>query len=638
MKNYFLLSVLIIFTFSNYYGQDFGDVSQDELGMFNFPDAPGEDAVILFDISTIKITRGFNLEITRHKRVKVLTQEGKESANVAFYCWDDDDLDDLDCVCYSPNGDEFELDSDNIFEEIIGDRKKITFAVPGVEIGSVFEFEYTIYSQYLSHLEPWLFQSNYYTKLSQVTVMLQKNFVYNTLKMNIAKYQFNETSEEIRDPSDVNFMIMVYTFTAKDLPGLKKEPFIDNLIDKYAKILFFIQSYRGNRQTYNYARNWTDLATDLAKTYDRYVNASGPQTIFAMRTANSENNDLDKAKKLYDFVRLEVKTTEHTTLWGSNFKEPEKVFEEKQGSLSEKNVLLVNMLKSAGFDAKPVLISTRNHGSVIPAYCDPAQFNRALCLVKIDDKDYFLNTEVKANPFGYLTPDTETGHGLLISSEHGNLIGIRPLHPSNRVEIETEGQVDLDGSIKCSSKLTYKGYAALVERENLDEEKKDDYVKEKIKKLFDNAEIDTFYYEAENKVEEPLVLNVSFTLPDYVESSGNLFYFCYPLFTCEQKNPFVRENRYYSIDFDYEYYSSEQVKIKLPPGLILEELPKSNKVTIPGFSFRKSYSSEENAVKCYRSVNLPQRVLEAIQYPDVKSCFDVMVASDQEQVVLLKVN
>ena len=200
MKKCFLLVpfFLIIF-FNNYYAQDFGEIPEELLKMTSLAEDPEEDAAVIFDKSSIKITRDFTLEIKRHVRIKVFTEEGKKQANIELLLWYEDEIDDIEAISISPDGKEFELDSDNIFTEEGERTNKVSFPIPGVEVGSVFDYSFSVRSEYISNLEPWSFQNDIYTKYSEVKVYLPRGFAYQRLSMNLEHFELQENIEEIMD-------------------------------------------------------------------------------------------------------------------------------------------------------------------------------------------------------------------------------------------------------------------------------------------------------------------------------------------------------------------------------------------------------------------------------------------------------
>ncbi len=83
-----ILMLLIAMTVS---GQDFGDISEADLAM-GAPEAyPEANALILLDHGTYNIIR-WQLEIVRHRRIKILTEAGKQFAgNISIDYHSEDD-------------------------------------------------------------------------------------------------------------------------------------------------------------------------------------------------------------------------------------------------------------------------------------------------------------------------------------------------------------------------------------------------------------------------------------------------------------------------------------------------------------------------------------------------------------------
>ena len=78
-------------------------------------------------------------------------------------------------------------------------------------------------------------------------------------------------------------------------------------------------------------------------------------------------------------------------------------WEKKTGSSGDINLLLVNLLKEAGLDAYPMLVSERFHGKVNRDYPFIGQFNSVFACVIIQNKKYYLDATDKVTP-PHITP------------------------------------------------------------------------------------------------------------------------------------------------------------------------------------------------------------------------------------------
>lgn len=634
-KCYLLIPFFFIIIFSNSYTQDFGEIPEELLKMTSLAEDPEEDAAVIFDKSSIKITRDFTLEIKRHIRIKVFTEEGKKQANIELLLWHEDEIDDIEAISISPDGKEFELDSDNIFTEEGERTNKVSFPIPGVEVGSVFDYSFSVRSEYISNLEPWSFQNDIYTKYSEVKVYLPRGFAYQRLSMNLEHFELQENIEEIMDRDDTNKKISVYTWSCSNLPGIKEEPYTDNIEDNFAKMRFVLVAFKNEYVSLQFAKTWDDVAKRIFKSYDDMMEDDECESL-VKNIIETESDDFKKASLIYDYVRTKIRTTEHKSLMGEFFKEPAQVIKDKSGSSSEKSMLLINMLKNAGLDAKPVWISSRKNGIISTDFCDGSQFNRIICLLKIKTKNYFLYPVSVYSQFGCLTPGLEVSSGFLIEEEKGSIISLTPETVKSSININTTASINLEKTLTAKTTISFNGHAALEEYDALQEKDTSTYVKDYLQKNFAEAKIDTFYYENLDSIYKPLILNISYSIPNYIEETEKLGYFSVPFFTGIKANPFTRPKRNNPIDYEYAGLKSENIKIELPENYSVSQIPTKRKNLITDLGFSQTYASGKNFIECVRTVDLRRRRLLAKNYSSIKSFYDDLVGASMDQVVISK--
>lgn len=635
MKSFYLTLILTVIYSYSIFPQDFGEIPEDLLKMASLSEDPEEDACVIFDKGTLKINKEFDLEITRFKRVKVFTEEGKKQANIKIVLWKDDSISGIDAVAISPDGKEYELDSDNIFEEEGVNTKTISFPVPGVEAGTVFDVEYKVYSEYISNLEPWSFQDDIYTKYSELTVFLPTGFTYNKLAINLDYYDLQESYESIMDRDDTRKKIGKFTWSCKNLPGVKDEPFIDNIDDNFAQLYFVLVGYKDQYVNLTFSENWEKVSTDTYKRYDDLVDDNDTENI-VKEICGSETDELKKSKLIYDYVRKNIKTTEHRFLIGENFKSPDKVFKEKSGSASEKSMLLINMLNQAGLLAQPVWISTRSNGLIIKEFCDRTQFNRLICLLSIGSQKYYLYPASTSIQFGCLPYQADVKEGLLLAEEKGGLISIKPLNIKGSINVRTQGKIDSVKSLKASAQIIYDNFSAVDERDGIQDKGIEIYIKDWLKGKFASAVLDTFYYTSLDSIYQPLILNINFTIPNFLEEADPLAYFTLPFFSGFKENPFTKQKRRNPIDFRYAELNSETIKIDFPENYTLSELPKKRKRLLTNAGLNQVYSTNKNSIECSRTIDLNSRRFSVKSYQEIKSFFDDLVSSTNEQIVITK--
>ena len=102
-----------------------------------------------------------------------------------------------------------------------------------------------------------------------------------------------------------------------------------------------------------------------------------------------ETDPLKKAKNIYEFIRDNYTCTDYSAVYLSQ--SIKKTNQLKKGNVADINMLLVAALRIAGFDANPVLLSTREHGKTYDMYPLLDKFNYVIAQVNINDKTYLLD-------------------------------------------------------------------------------------------------------------------------------------------------------------------------------------------------------------------------------------------------------
>lgn len=182
----------------------------------------------------------------------------------------------------------------------------------------------------------------------------------------------------------------------------------------------------------------------------------------------------------------------------------------KVGSIVEKNLLLVNLMKRAGFVAYPVLISTRDHSRLIVNSVQTQQFNRVICGVEFEGDLVLCDTEEPYCPFGILPYQDCNEDGLLISSESGKIIPIRTKKVDNSRFVETTAKINEKGDYTAESKIIYNGYYAISQRSRLSSGENNKYYSELLEHLGSSVTIDTCICTGLDNLDEDLEIVVKY--------------------------------------------------------------------------------------------------------------------------------
>ena len=102
------------------------------------------------------------------------------------------------------------------------------------------------------------------------------------------------------------------------------------------------------------------------------------------------------------------------------------------------------------------------------------------------------------------------------------------------------------------------------------------------------------------------------------------------------KNVFVREERNFPVDFEFEQTRSEKIKLQLADCYQINEMPKKSKAKMRSLMFNKIYFAAENAIECNRTFKLSSKRFSEFEYPKLRQTYEKIVNSDQDQIVLTR--
>ncbi len=635
---YRLSAILVLCLALNTHAQqkDFGDISMNELVATFLPQDTSANAYVIFDVGAMFINPDYELEMERHIRIKILSEEGKSWADVSIPFYHKDLISNIEAASYTPEGEEFELDPDNIYEEGSKNWRKKVFAIPGVETGSVIEYKYRLTSKYIGALEPWFFQSSIFTKYSAVSFYLPKYFTF-TANSNVINLKNSKAKVLNRyNPQDTKHTR--YTWEMNDLPAIRKEPFMYNQQDYYAKLFFQIQTYKSPYTFLNFAKTWKDVTKQIIKSLRSKLDDEDTRETVEKVTANAAT-DLEKARALYFFVLRDIHIRDYVHWNASKLLSPMEVLEKKEGSRNEKNLLLINLLRRAGITADPFLISSRSHGRPSGNWISTQQFDYLIVATTIKGKLYYLDSGTRGNPFGGIPYFLYTGQGLQVT-KNGKLLAAfnkyKPLRQKNSIVIDSHGRLNDESGISVRTEATYNGQDAFRMRNKLFKAKSEkDFIENFVQEKYDQAVIDTFSIQNRDDLEKPLILTVEFSLEDYVENSGALS-FIEPVFLSgTTKNPFLSEKRTFPVDFYYGTKTKESFVLLLPAGLKADELPERVSARLKGFLYSRTVSLlENNKIEFRRSLLRKNTHFIPEVYPKLRRAYNTMLEGDHTQVVL----
>src|SRR4029078_9792089 len=207
-----ILSATIVLLLINSQAQDkspvkFGKISAEDFKTSVYSIDSNAAAVVIADIGTSSITGNvkgwFSIEFRHFKRIHILKKSSYELADVEIPLYtngrSEEELQGLKAYTYNlENGKvvETKLEKSGVFQDKLSKNqlvKKFTF--PAIKEGSIIEYEYTIHSDFIFNLQPWVFQGSYPRLWSEYNVTIPE-FLYYVFLSQGNQYDFSRKTQD----------------------------------------------------------------------------------------------------------------------------------------------------------------------------------------------------------------------------------------------------------------------------------------------------------------------------------------------------------------------------------------------------------------------------------------------------------
>lgn len=645
----------------------FGNVSMDEMTMKVYPADSSAEAVILVDYgeSTMRYIqdKGFQLNFDRTMRIKILknTPQALDWADHVIHLYeqgeDEEKISGIKAVTYNlENGKivETKMKSESILREKYAKNwKKVSIVCPNVKEGSVVEITYTITSDFIFNFQDWTFQALIPTVHSEYRAEIPEYFTYDkymqgyvglavsdeTSSNGSITLSFKERSEGLVTRTEysnekIDFTQKKFRWVAKDVPAFKEEPFLTTYKDYISKINFELAFTSFPRQPVKtYMGTWDDIAKKYAEGLDEEIKGNQYLKKVTDEVTTGLATPEEKIGAIHTYVRSNFVWNQQSSDYFNGALK--KAFDEKKGNSAEINLVLASMLDKAGFDVKAVVLSTRDHGFVNRSIPMASQFNYIVCSVPVNDKTLLLDATDKLLPTGVLPKRCLNGEGLV--AKKTGVSWVKLTGSKSRLVVTADLALVED---KFTGKTTIDrvGYFGSDERRNYILKGEPDYLKGLMSaKPWD---ISKSTFEGLQEITKPFRAIHEVSLNESTTIAGDMVYFN-PLFLWRhEQNPFKTEQRMYPVDFGNAFDEVCVIKLKVPEGYSVEELPQSKVAMLPenAGKFQYNCSRMGDIITVTSSLQINRSMYTQLEYPNLREFYNLVVAKQAEQVVLKKVN
>lgn len=541
-----------------------------EWNELDFAKLPGEKeypeagAIILLDEGKMDVSLENKLYSTvykRHRIIKILNPRGLKYANIAIPYSPNSFVDGIQARTISPGGEIQLLDNEDIFDINLypnfifySDQRAKLFTMPGVENGSVIEYQYNLNIPVKTFGHSWVFQNDEPTLISRFTLL-------EPMKSKIDYRLYGIDTEPTIAQAPAGFKSK-YVWEARNISAVTNEYGMPPKNECTAQLKMAPLGIK----------NWEDVSKWYFDLAEPQIKAGDGVKHMVQSLTQHAGNDREKLKSIYEWIRDNIRYIAVSIGVGSFQPHPaEEVLKNRYGDCKDMTTLLCSMARHVGIEANEVLISTWYNGKADTSLPTPFQFNHVIAFCPtMGDSGLWLDATEKGCPFGILPWYDEAAPVLVVGPEGKACLRTTPRLPAEKNRVTLKWQVNLkgDGSASVQGSTEFSGGHATSLREELifasvAEQKR--WLETDLAERCPSAMLREFEIAGLEPVEDPLIISYSFETANFAVSKDGMLTFCPGDFqSFDLPNYFRSAKREHPVMFRFGEYRELNLSVTLP--------------------------------------------------------------------------
>jgi hypothetical protein len=604
-------------------------------------------AVALLDEQTVTVGADGRVTTVTTYALRVLTREGRAYASaIEHYDTATGKVRDMRAWLIRPNGSVKRYDKDSVVDEVTDmndvyneSRVKSISAADDAEVGTVFGYQTTSEDRAMFPQDVWLFQGRLPTLVSRYTMTLPSGWSAASVTFNHSKV------EPVVNGSS-------YTWELRGLPPIETEPAspkVSNLAPRIA-VSYAPPAGAASVRTFD---KWTDVSRWYSELSDPQAEPNDAIAIKARELTANAKTELEKIQAIGRYAQGLQYISIQIGIGGYRPHAATEVFAKSYGDCKDKANLMRAMLRALRIQAYPVLIFAGDRTYVREEWASPTQFNHCIIAVKVGDETQapsivqhptlgrllIFDATDESTPVGDL-PDHEQGSlALVVAGENGLLMRMPVTPPeANRLERQTNVSLDENGAITASVQERFAGQSAVSARRTFKGRSRPEFVKV-IEGWVTHGATGARVSKIEpvdSHIENRFALDVEFTADRYAQSmQGRLLVFK-PAIVSRRESIYLTEpNRKHPIVLESAAYT-ETVRVKLPAGFEVDEVPDALKLDTPFGNYAATYEVKDGQLLFTRTFTQRAATIPPDQYASVRKFYSSILATEQAPVVLAR--
>lgn len=508
---------------------------------------------------------------------------------------------------------------------LYSNAKVMIISMPEVKVGSIIEYEAEITSSKLIADRHFSYR---YTLRDKYPI-IKASFVLEVPRDRAFHYkilnaQYTPAGISLQPAVQETAAAHQYSWQFQDIPEIKDEP--GRVPTAEVNPMILVSSFSEWQEVFTW---WDGLYRDKLA-----VNSAMKAVVKEITARHKE--PFARAEAIYEFCATQIRYV--GVEYGEAGHMPhraEDIFQNRYGDCKDQAILLVALLREAGFPAYPVLIPTKGNQQMQEDF--PAVlYNHAIAAVEIAGAVYFMDTTAAVVQFTQV-PKDDQNRTVLIFTPQKYLIAKTPLikdtmiHYVNKITLKNGEDAVVDRSVipaglfGAFQRAYYKYTEPYVVEQDL---------QEKIKKRTPLAELIEYHIDAQPTLHSNPVLKYRYEAPRLLTRAG-IFSIVPVLNEIRINEEWIAVGqREYPLDLQMLQTVQTTSSLSLPPALDVVSMPSAFAISTEWFDFSMDYQRQTATIYFTESLHLKKTEVSPSEYREFKKQVETVLSKIREPLIL----
>jgi transglutaminase-like putative cysteine protease len=531
-------------------------------------------------------------------------------------------------------------------DDLYSDHRAKLIRFPEAVVGSVVGFEYTQRQRPYAFEDDWNFQRKIPTRRARFSLQLPAGWEFTDSWANFAEQKPQTASNG------------QYLWELQDIPAIEVEPDMPpfEAVAGRMDIKYYPRDQNLRAKT---TGTWNDIGAWYS---GLTVSSRIPSPALQQKVSELTSGISDPVAQIRAITSYMQRNIRYVAIeigiGGFQPHPAADVFAHQYGDCKDKATLLSTMLKQIGIDSYYVVIDT-DRGMVNPKFPSIGSFNHVILAIRLPDsvtdaglyavfKDpklgrlLFFDPTNPYVPLGYIPSYLQDTYALLVTPDGGQLVSLPLLPPAtNRLLRTAEFSVSATGTLTGEVEELRWGGPAEESREQFLRAAPAD--RQKVFEEFLGNSLTNFSLTSASignleKYDESLTLKYKFAADGYAKSAGDLLILRPRVVGAKGSSLLSGKARKYPIEFTEATRQDDIFDITLPPGYVVDELPKPVDAECAYGTYKSEVLVANNVLHYKRTYEIKDVLVPTKNLDEVRDFFHQIAVDERSGAVLRRAN